>query len=67
MLEDKFFLEEDFQISYKDAISAIQLLFNDKINECSEGYPNPGFIETLKGMREEFVDDFKITLDQVMR
>lgn len=65
MLEDKFHLQDDFQISYNDTISAIQLLFNDKIKECSENYPNPGFIEALKGMREEFADDLKMTLEQI--
>ena len=65
MLEDNFF-QDDFQISYSDTISTIELLFNDKIKECTEGYPNAEFIEALKGMREEFTDDFKVTLEQIL-
>lgn len=65
MLEQNFF-QDDFQISYSDTISAIRLLFNDKIKECSEGYHNTQFIEALKEMREEFADDFKMTVQQVL-
>ena len=65
MLNSQFLDDEDFKISYNDALSAIRLLFNDKIQECSENYPNSEFIEALKGMREEFLDSFKMTLNEI--
>jgi len=77
MLDNRFLLEDDYQISYNDTIKAIGRLFDDTISELINGsvvehddgaYVDSAAqkdIENLKHLKEAFMDDFKMTFDAV--